>query len=344
MSIYLYPTNREFSEINPALVARHTAGRVGFDIMPFRDVNAAIIQWEQKDNYFGLQQLRGLDGAPQHVNRPGLKTYAYTPGVYGEFIPVSETELTMRAGNVLSNTPVDLSDIVMDANDQLLVRELDRMESINWSLLTTGTFSISMPNGAVGFTDTFTLQTASRAVVWSSTTTATPLADLRTVQLLSRGVGASFGAGATAYLNRKSANFLLANTTATDLGGKLVIQGNTLTNSIPQINQVAMGQDLPSFVIYDEGYYDNSNVWVPFIPDGKVVIVGKRNDGSKIGEYVKTRHVINGGGTGSWSVVTNTSTGQNAQIEVPPKVTVYRGHNGGPVIYFPSSIVILTIN
>jgi hypothetical protein len=29
--------------------------------------------------------------------------------------------------------------------------------------------------------------------------------------------------------------------------------------------------------------------------------------------------------------------------EVPRKIEVHRGHNGGPVIYFPGSIVAMTI-
>jgi hypothetical protein len=84
---FLYPTNREIQTIGPAKVARLAENRVGFEIMPMRNVNAGTVEWVQADNYFGLQQLRGLDGAPPHVKRVGEKTYVYEPGVYGEFRP-----------------------------------------------------------------------------------------------------------------------------------------------------------------------------------------------------------------------------------------------------------------
>src|SRR5215207_4410511 len=127
---YVFPTNRELSEIAPVKIARASAERVGFRVMPMRDVSAAIIQWEQQDNYFGLQQLRGLDGAPTVVKPVGSKSYSYTPGVYGEFMTITETELTLRAGSVSDDVPISVSDLVLRRQDQLLVREADRVEQI----------------------------------------------------------------------------------------------------------------------------------------------------------------------------------------------------------------------
>jgi hypothetical protein len=75
MPVFNYPTNYELSQIEPDLTARAAAGRVGLDIMPVRNVNAGEVRWSQQDNFYGLQALRGLDGAPTRVQRVGTKTY-----------------------------------------------------------------------------------------------------------------------------------------------------------------------------------------------------------------------------------------------------------------------------
>jgi hypothetical protein len=61
----------------------------------------------------------------------------------------------------MTDAPIDVSDLVLRAQDQLMGRELDRIEQIIWALLTTGTFSVLLPSGATGFTATFTLATYS---------------------------------------------------------------------------------------------------------------------------------------------------------------------------------------
>lgn len=344
--MYVYPTNYELNAIAPALIARKSETRVGLQILPVREVPAAVIEWDQMDNFKGLQQLRGLDGSPTHVKKVGQKRYAYEPGVYGEFQTITETELTKRAGSIvdIDHTPIPIGDLVLSAQDFLQTRELDRIEYMIWLLLTTGTFSVSSPSGVI-HTDTFALQTATRAVAWASTGSATPLADLRGVQLMGRGKGANFGAQATMWMNRSTANDLLANTTATDLGGKRITAGNT-PNSINDINKILLDQDLPQIGVYDEGYFDdNNNVFNLFIPNNKVVVVGKRQQGQRIGEYVKTRCMVNpNAAAGSYSFVKDkTGNGPDGTKIVPPSIEIHQGHNGGALIYYPGSVVVLTV-
>lgn len=341
---YLYPTNRELSEILPVKIARSSESRLGFQIMPIREVRAAIVQWTQKDNYFGLQQLRGLDGAPVHVNPVGLNEYSYTPGVYGEFMTVTETELTIRAGSTTLDVPIPVDDLVMDRQDQLTGRELDRIEYMIWTLLTTGTFSVPLPGGGIGFTATFTIQTQSALVAWATVATATPLKDFRATKLLGRGKGVTFGTGAKAYMNSTTANLLLSNTNASDLGGKRILGGNTV-DSINGMNTILTAQGAPTIVEYDEGYYDSTNTFQLFIPDSKVVIVGQRPAGQRIGEYVKTLNANNPGrAPGSYSYVIDRANAINGEKRTPPNMEVHQGHNGGPTLQYPGSIVVLTVS
>jgi hypothetical protein len=342
MPTFVYPQNREIREIGPVKVARMAEERVGFKIMPLNKVNAARVEWVQADNYTGLQQLRGLDGSPAHVKRVGQNRFGYEPGVYGEFETITETELTKRAGGVTVDTPIDVTDLVMGADDQLIVRELDRMESTIWTLVTTGTFSISGPTGII-HTDTFAIQTYSGSD-WSTVATATPFGDFRAVLLLARGKGVRFNATATAYMNQVTANRMLNNTNANDVGGKKGDLGaNFLT--LTDLNKFLMANDLPQIEVYDEGYYDDSNAFVPYIADDKVVVVGSRTDGETVGEYQLTRNAQNPGfAPGSYNFVKDrTGNAPDGQKYVPANIEVHRGHNGGPAIFFPSAIVVMSV-
>jgi len=228
---------------------------------------------------------------------------------------------------------------VMECQDQLLGRRLDRIEKIVWDLLTAGTFSVAGPDGVTMHTDTFTLQTASAAVAWATFATATPLKDFRAVQLLSRGYSVSFGADAKAYMNRVTFNNLVANTNTADLAGRRT-SGLQTVLTLGEINSVLAGEGLPQIVIFDGGYLDSSGTFQPFIPNSKVVVVGRRLDGAPIGNYVYTRNANNPGlEPGPYMKVVD-----NEEREVPRLIEVHDGHNGGPIIEFPSAVVILTVS
>lgn len=342
MPTFTYPTNRELRAIGPVKVARLSAERIGFQILPMRSVNAGAVQWTQKDNFFGLQQLRGLDGAPVHVKRVGEKKYIYEPGVYGEFMHITESELTLRSGST-SDAAIDVSDLVADLQDQLMVRELDRIEYMIWTLITTGTFSVLLPSGEIGFTATFTLSTHS-ASDWSTVSTATPLKDFRDARIANPGLGANFGAGATAYANSTTIARMLNNTNASDLGGKRVEGGNTV-QTLGQANAILVASDAPRLVEYDEGYYNDSNVFTRFVPDDKVVIIGRRPGGQAIGDYVMTRNANNPGyAPGRYEfVIDRTGNGPGGARQVPPNIEVHAGHSGGPRLEYPGSILLMSV-
>jgi hypothetical protein len=336
----IYPTNREIQVIAAEKVARLSANRVGFNVMPIRSVNAHFIDWQQRDNFNGLQQLRGLDGQPAAVRRVGSKRYIYEPGVFGEFLTVTEQELTARAGSIMGDPPIDITDLVLEFQNQLLERELDQAESIIWNLLANGTFTVSALSG-IQFNGTFDLQTHTAAVDWSANT-AKPIDDFRAAGLKGAGKGVNFGASATAYMNKVTANEMLQH--FTNDSSILVNAGSTVIN-LADVNRILAGNDLPTIQIYDEGYYNDSNVFTRYIPTGVVIIVGARADGSTVGEYRMTRNANNPGMTpGAYTYIKDYASGINAPKETPPRLEVHRGHNGGPVVYFPSAIIRMNVN
>lgn len=344
MPEFTYPTNAELREVAQDLLPRLAADRPVFDFMPIEEPDAFLVMWEQEDSYTGLQSVRGLNGEPPKVTKVGVKRYQMQPGIYGEFVPLDETELVVRRQYGTFATPVDISDLVMRAQRQLLVRRLDRIETINWNLLGSGTFSVAGPAGAILHQDTFSLQTFTASVPWATVATATPLADLRAVQILARGHSVRFDRTAMAFVNQRTANTILSNTNSADLFGRRVT-GLATVNSIPQLNELLTMDNLPNIVPYDMGYLSDpatpggAGTFVPFIPDAVAIVIGKRTDGAPIGNYQMVRNASNPDlGPGAYMKVID-----RGEIQVPRSIEVHDGHNGGPAIFFPSAIVRMSV-
>lgn len=338
MSTWLYPTDAEISAIAQDKIPNLIADRPIFQILPMRTTKNSMVIWEQQDNYRGLQQIRGYNGLPARVQPVGLKQYNMQPGVYGEFRPINEMELTTRRQPGTFNVPIDVSDLVMEAQDHLLGRRLDRIEQIGWTLISTGVFSVPSPTGAIVHTDTFPVQTYSAGVAWSTFATATPLADFSAVQLLSRGRSVNFGAVATAYMSRPTFNNLRSNINAADIYGRRTIGLGTI-NNLQGFNQLLMGDDLPQIVVYDGGYLNDAGTFVPWLATGTVVVVGKRPAGQTVGEYQFTKNAQNNNMAGGpYMKVVDTG-----DWTVPRNIEIHDGHNGGPALYYPSAIVVMSV-
>ena len=333
---YTFPTSAELLVIEQEFTARLEENRFVFSFFPKNTVDAHLVKWEQKDNYLGLAQVRGLNGEPMRVKRIGHKQYLMAPGVYGEYVVLDEQELTTRRQIGTFADPISLDDLVVEAQEQLLQRELDRIEKIIWDLLVAGTFSVAGPMGTTLHSDSYSNQTFTATTPWATVATATPIKDLRSIQLLSRGKGVNFGSQSQAIMNRTTANSLFANTNASDLGGKKSNLGGSITGP-DDVNRILTQEDLPQIVIWDQGYADDTGTFQLFIPNAKVVVVGQRPGNQNVGEYRFTRNVNNEAfAPGPYTRVIDTLV-ENG--DVPRKMIVHRGHNGGAVIFYPGAIV-----
>jgi hypothetical protein len=337
MPDFVYPSSIVLQQIAQELAPRLEANRRIFDILPIVNADSYILEWEQRDNYLGLQQIRGLNGDPPRVKQTGAKRYMMQPGAYGEFKLIDEMQLTVRRPyGTLGNAPIDVTDLVREAQDHLLQRRLDRIESIGWTLLASGTFSVAQGN-VVMQTDSYTMQTFAASVPWATIATATPLADIRAIQLKSRGYSVNFGAQATMYMNRTTFNAMLSNTNQADLGGRRGAGLQTI-NGPAQLNELLALDDLPNIVVYDDGYIDDTGTFQLFVPNNKVIVVGARRDGDPVGEYRMTRNANNQGmAPGPYMRVVDDPD------RIPRSIEIHDGHNGGPVLYHPAAIVVATV-
>lgn len=333
---YVYPTTRELREINPEKIQELTRNRPTFEIFPTTESEYWTLEWTQKDNWRGFQQLRGLNGEPSYVKMQGERAFSAKPGVYGEFMTVDEEMMTLRAQQVPSGEPVDISTLVTERQDYLNFRETELLEFIHWKALLDGQFTFLGPTGAI-YSDVFPIQTATFSD-WSTIATATPLLDLLGLKVLASGKSVAFDSGAKIYLNSVTLSYLLRNTNAADLGGHLAYaQGGTKNfKEIGEVNTVLSGFNLPQLVEYDEGYVDEtSGTFTKWIPNDVLSIVGRRTNGDRLGEYRMTRNAQNADmAPGRYEEVID-----HLGNRVPRLIEVHRGHNGGLVIFYGSAII-----
>lgn len=311
-----------------------------FDLFPIEDVAEAKVVWEQKDNYTGLLPARGVGESYSAVKRVGTNQFEADPGRYGGFIDYTEKDFESVRKTGTANDIIDLTSMIYEGQDQLLSLRLDRQRYVIWTLLTSGIFAVLGPQGQTLHKDQFNFQTATAAVVWSTVATATPLVDFRNIKLKGRGKGVSFGQTAKAFMNQKTMNYLLANTNSADLFAKRIENGATV-NSKSDLDQILLANDLPTIVVYDDGYLDDTGTFQTFIPDGKVVIVGTRLNQAQLGIFAQTFNSNNpnmapGPFTSIWD------SGASPDGSTARRVRLADGVNGGPAVWFPGAVVILS--
>jgi hypothetical protein len=337
----VYQTSAELLAIEQVKLPLLTEDDPAFELFPHTSAETTELQWEQEDNYTGLQNVRGINGQPGKVRNIGAKRFKAEPGAYGDYLELDEKEITERRVLGTFGETMDLRLIIAKKQDFLLSRRLDRQRWMIWTLLINGTFSVLSQNGALLHTDSYPLQKANGSD-WSNLATATPLADLRALKLFSRGTSNRFDASSKFYLNMTTTNWLLNNQNTNDIAGKRRDVGATF-NSISDVNEILVANDLPRAVPYDETYFDDANPsqFVLFIPDHKLVVVGKRRDGNSVGDLCACRNANNPtGAPGPYTIVTDSAN--SSMNPVPRIIRVDDGWTGGIRLKYPSALVSLT--
>lgn len=311
------------------------------ELFPTDEADTYKLEWEQMDNYFGLQQARGLDGQPSPVARTASNRFSTEPGIYGEYVQLDEQELTRRGERGRFEGVVKLDDLVMVEQQKLLQRRIDRQRWIGWTLVTTGQFVVPSPNGQYEHRDRYIFQTRTASPGIQTVATSTPLQFLFGLLTAGRGTSSQFGPGAKIYINGVTVQRLFANTNANDLGGRFRVGGGNTLNAMEDLNGVLRSRGLPQLVMYDQGYLTSpaASSFVPFIPNNVGVMVGQRPGNAPVGYYRMTQNMANGFQPGAYTRVLNTT-----DREIPGKVEIHDGHNGGPIVEYPSAIQIINFD
>lgn len=341
MQTYVWQSPSELRRLDQNLMAQLTTQSELFKLFPVRGIQGAMLTWTQRDNYQGLMQMRGYDGDFPRV--PGVQSNQYTkvPGVYGERDSISEFELTTRTAPGTLGAPISIDELVAERTEKLVNRRVNRMTWVLAQLITTGSYIIPGPDGAILDKDSYLPQRYAAPVTWATSATARPLNDFRQIQLLQRGSSVSFGSQARALMNQATFNALINNQNAVDYFGIRGNYGQTI-QGLGLANMVLMQNNLPQIVIDDTGYIDESGAFQLWLPNNIVVVVGQRSNGASIGEFLLTRNVSNGDSS-SAPLVRVVDKGMKENEPPPRRIEVFSGINGGPTVYYPGSIVVASV-
>lgn len=350
---FTYPSSRTLRRIAPERIVDLQRPRPTFQVFPVRDYTVWRLEWEQRDNYRGFQQLRGLNGQPSYVAMQGGKRFSQEPAVFGEYMPLDEAQMTVRAsmaGTALGDIPaneevgfgaVDVTDLVLERQQYLSLRETDLLEFCHWAMLLNGTFTLLGPNGAQ-YVSTYATQTATMTD-WTDLDNATPYFDLLGLSALTIGKSVVFNNQAQMWINSTTAMNLMRNRNPNDIGGMRTafgVAGGFIRAGVPMtvedINTIFRGANIPLINVYDEGYNRESDgAFVRWLPDMVGSIWGRRTNGDPLGEYRMVRNANNATyAPGRYSKVIDT-----LDREVPRKISVHQGHNGGLVLFYPSAVI-----
>jgi hypothetical protein len=141
-------------------------------------------------------------------------------------------------------------------------------------------------------------------------------------------------------MNRKTVNYLFANTNSGDFGARLKTAG--IIPGLGEANRIFTDQGLPTIEVMNDGYTDAKGVWQYFLPDNKIVVVGQRPNNQPLGEYLMTRNASNANAApGSYVYVWDSMRDNGGRP--PRRIEVHYGHNGGPVIYYPNGVCVMSV-
>lgn len=301
-------------------------------VFPIRNYpNDLKLRWQKKDNFSGLMKARGAGGPPTRIGAIGDTTYEADAGVFGEFSSIDEIRLLqLGAGPATTSDSairVDLQTEVAARQALLMARQQNRMRQMAWTLARTGTLSVALPGGGIAYSASVTIPTFTPTVSWSTVATATPLLDLMNLQpSYGRGTSNQFGFSSVAIANSVTWSKLYRNTNAADWGGQKGPNGSSV-GSIGDYNRIRADRNLPEFITWDDGYLDDSGTFTMDIPDGEVLVVGKRPDNETPGQFMMTYNAVSKG-AGAYTHIDDKANPGPRQ-EIPPRLDVHAGFNGG---------------
>jgi hypothetical protein len=347
-----FPTNHELNEVVQAFKINPDRFIGLSKLLPMNTSMAQKVRWDERDHDRGLTAPHVMGTDPKNDARQGSKTYEYEPIPFKETDILKESEiLRARELGTLAGT-LDLSAEIARIAKNRYDKTMARIEKLIWDTLRG---SIAIDENGVKVTETFAVQTHTPSVDWDTVATAKPLADFNALKLKFRKTGAS-AAGAVAYLNQTTLNWLLENTNDNDIKGFQNANFTHLPYSLDELNKIFAARGLPTLICYDEGYVDESDTYTNFILDGEVFVIGKRPAGENIGDFTSTPSLHNNKNgqpaPGYFSVieVNGQPSEQVGSISMSqlgtaknPKVEITGGIYGGTRLLYPKSVVKFTV-
>jgi hypothetical protein len=241
---------------------------------------------------------------------------------------------------------------LIDRGRQLHQRYVRLLEYMRWQMLLNGRLTVSYPNSASLEIDYqfVTGHKPTMSVLWSSTTTADPVADVQTLSELMADDSGFYAR--YIHMNSKTFDYLVRNTKIINTinffaGGANTIQRPRRQDILELFSSFNQSQ---SVVIYDNGFRDagtdpeaiGRTSLTKYLPDGKVLLMGPYSiDGTNVAETLIGQVLVS---TGYNS--TDIRQGYQNEIVVDPLSHTHYLRSAGcalPRLNYPEVVIAATV-
>lgn len=345
--IYKYPTNVSLDMVTQEYVAQTDKLR-GEQLMPFEDTATQVVQWDELDAERGMTAPHVMGTDPKIDTRPGSKLREFEP------IPFKETDL-VKENELLKARQFGTLGGVVDLNAQCgrIARarvDKNRLRA-EWTRWQAFRGQLRIIENGVRVNETFPVQQYQPVIPWDDRANARILRDWNGMKIMYRGTGAT-AKGAVAIGNSVTISTMLENNNPNDLQGFRNENFKNTNFDLDEANKIFAARGLPTLEENDEGYIDEDGQFQTWLEDGELIIFGKRPAGQSLAKWLMTPTLhrqkngqpapgmfeiieVNGMPSNGSTTVNMGQLGMNKN----PKIEITGGVYGGPVIFYPRSII-----
>lgn len=329
-----FPTTQEVSHIVRNRVVDPNQF-IGSRFCPVRDHFAKDIEFDVLEAATGMTRAHVVGADPKVVKLPGQSRKRMGTGYWKETYRINEDELLFarQAGTYNQRAGRDL---VLQRAKEMDDRLETRIEWLRWQPLVSG--ALTVDEDGVKYTVDYNVPAGNLPALegnarWSDSTNADPLSDIMTWMQLFRGTGAR---GVEAYFNLKVAGYLAKSAKFQTLLKNTAYAKLLSPNNVSEALKLLFPQ--LTFILYDEGYVDDSGNFQPFVPDDRFIIRGQGQAGELMMDFASTISLHNGTlekpQPGKFAVIEDKSS-QNKNPYVDITVGIY----GLPRLFHPNWVV-----
>jgi hypothetical protein len=343
-------TSFEFVQLARELLQTLPQDMLGLQLMPDDNREHDEYVLLQPRVFAGRVQWRG---ANQDV-RPTRTPFAYEnraciikPGYWAEYQEIDEFMLRNMARPGTCGGRFDLIDYEAQLMFDAAMKIHQRKESDIWQALVNGYVEERNDSGIVIWSQRYKIIRARFGVSACDRANSTPLADLACIARSVVGTsGAMFDSRAKMYANSRTWECLLRNTNPLDIG-RMSLSACCDAVGMQRLAQFFIARGLPSPVVYDGFWIDENKRPNYYIPTGKIVMIGVRPDGRRVGAYFQPPQLLSCGnstigGHGAFVVRQDNACPDDRMPWNGRRVIRWTyGLYGIPVIEHPTSVIVV---
>ncbi|MDW8293260.1 MAG: hypothetical protein RML84_09245 [Anaerolineae bacterium] len=347
----LMRTSYEFFQLAREVLQTTPDQMEGLKLLPDEPKQSHTFALLHKRPFRGIVQWRGMGGTARPTRAPFLfenDVCFVRPGYWAEYQEVDEVFLRSFAQPGTHSAPIDLVEYERQLMFDISMKLHQLKELLIWQALTNGYVEERDENGTIVWSQRYRIIRARFAISACDVQNSTPLADLACIVNSVIGVsGARFDTdGAVMYANSRTWECLLRNQNPRDLGR----MGQTACCDVPSLERLAqffVARGLPVPRKYNGIWNDNQGRPQFYIPTGKIVIIGRRVDGQRLGAFYMPPTLIQAGsdtlGNHGTFVVRQDNASSDSRMEWRGKrvIRYTYGLEGIPVLEYPTSVIVV---